>query len=166
MQDISAGLLQAIQATRSAIFNLSPPQLNEIGLFAATSDWMEEQIEGEYGIRTRITGEDQVFPMDENIRLLVFRCIRELLMNVVKHARASRVEVKFKENEEQLHIRVRDNGKGFNFHPDLVRLRNTGFGLFSIQERMQDLGGEMKIDSKPGEGTTVLLLIPLKNREI
>lgn len=87
-------------------------------------------------------------------------------MNVVKHARASRVEVKFKENEEQLHIRVRDNGKGFNFHPDLVRLRNTGFGLFSIQERMQDLGGEMKIDSKPGEGTTVLLLIPLKNREI
>lgn len=87
-------------------------------------------------------------------------------MNVVKHARASRVEVKFKENEEQLHIRVRDNGKGFNFHPDLIRLRNTGFGLFSILERMQDLGGEMKIDSKPGEGTTVLLLIPLKNREI
>ena len=57
MQDISSGLLQAIQATRSAIFNLSPPQLNEIGLFAATADWMEEQIEGKYGIRTRITGE-------------------------------------------------------------------------------------------------------------
>ena len=166
MQDISSGLLLAIQATRSAIFDLSPPQLNEIGLFAATADWMEEQIESEYGIRTRITGDDRVFPLDENIRLLVFRCIRELLMNVVKHARAAMVEVDFIEKEEQLHILVRDNGKGFNYHPDLVRLRNTGFGLFSILERMQDLGGSIEIDSQPGKGTTVILLIPFKTKEI
>ena len=87
-------------------------------------------------------------------------------MNVVKHARASRVEVEFREKQEQLHIIVRDNGKGFNYHPDLVRLRNTGFGLFSILERMQDLGGSIEIDSKPGKGTTVMLLIPFKTKEI
>jgi len=165
MQDISSGLLQAIQATRTAIFNLSPPQLNEIGLFAATADWMEEQIEGEYGIHARITGDNRVFPINEKIRLLVFRCIRELLMNVVKHARATRVEVEFRDKQKQLQIIVSDNGKGFNYHPDLVRLRNTGFGLFSILERMQDLGGSMEIDSKSGIGTIVVMLIPFKTGE-
>jgi len=166
MQDISSGLLQAIHATRSAIFNLSPPQLNEIGIYAATADWMEEQIESKYGILTRITGDERVFPLDENIRLLVFRCIRELFMNVVKHAKASRIKVKFREKQEQLEITVKDNGKGFNYHPDLVRLRNTGFGLFSILERMQDLGGSIEIDSQPGKGTTVILIIPFKTKEI
>ena len=90
---ISEGLLQAIQATREVIFDLSPPQLNEIGLFAAVADWLDEQIEAKYGIRTRIVGPDQIYPMDPHLRYLLFRSIRELLHNVVKHAKATRVEV-------------------------------------------------------------------------
>jgi len=86
-------------------------------------------------------------------------------MNVVKQARATRVEVEFRDKQKQLQIIVSDNGKGFNYHPDLVRLRNTGFGLFSILERMQDLGGSMEIDSKSGIGTIVVMLIPFKTGE-
>ena len=61
IDNISTGLLQAIQSTRDVIFDLSPPQLNEIGLFAATADWMEEQIELKHGLKTSITGDDRVY---------------------------------------------------------------------------------------------------------
>jgi signal transduction histidine kinase len=158
---ISQGLLQAIQATREVIFDLSPPQLNEIGLFAATADWMEEEVETKHGIKARITGDDRVYIIDDNMRLLLFRSIRELLMNVVKHARASRVDVNIRETAKDLEITVRDDGKGFRYSPEILRLNSSGFGLFSIQERVANFGGYMGIESSPGKGTAINLYIPL-----
>jgi PAS domain S-box-containing protein len=65
IESVSQGMLQAIQSIRNAIFDLSPPQLNEIGLFAATSDWLEDQIELKHGIKTTIRGEDRFYPLTE-----------------------------------------------------------------------------------------------------
>jgi PAS domain S-box-containing protein len=158
---ISRGLLQAIQATREVIFDLSPPQLNEIGLYAATSDWMDEEVETKHGIKARITGDDRVYNIDDNMRILLFRSIRELLMNVVKHARANRVDVNISERAKDLNITVKDDGKGFSYNPEMLRLRSSGFGLFSIQERVANYGGYMSIESSPGKGTAITLSFPL-----
>ena len=158
---ISQGMLQAIQSIRNAIFNLSPPQLNEIGLFAATSDWLEDQIELKHGIKSEIKGEDRIYLMDENTRFLIFRSIRELLINVVKHAKAEHIYVTIKEINKNLYVIVEDDGTGFNYHPELYRFKSNSLGLFSINERVTDIGGSMEIISTLGEGTLIKLIIPL-----
>jgi signal transduction histidine kinase len=166
IENVSQALRTAIQATRDAIFNLSLPQLNEIGLYAAVHDWMKEQIELKYNISTSISGEDDKFHIDENTRFLLFRSIRELMMNVMKHARATRLKIEFKRNDEMLEISVRDDGIGFNYNANLLRLQSNTYGLFSIQERISDLGGSMEVDSVGGKGTYIKLLIPLKDDQL
>jgi signal transduction histidine kinase len=158
-------LLQAIQATREVIFDLSPPQLNEIGLYAATADWMDEEVETKHGIKARLTGDDRVYNLDDNMRVLLFRSIRELLMNVVKHARANRVDVNISETAKDLNINVKDDGKGFRYNPEMLRLKGSGFGLFSIQERAASFGGYLDIESSPGKGTSIKLSIPLSGSD-
>lgn len=165
LKNISQALLKAIQATRAAIFDLSPPQLNEIGLSAAVHDWMKEQIEQNYPIKLRFRGEYDFFGLEENTRFLLFRSIKELVVNVVKHAKADNIFVQLKNNNDVLEITVEDDGIGFNYNPNLLKLKSNSYGLFSIQERISDLGGTMEVDSAIGKGTTITLLIPLKNQQ-
>ena len=162
IKSISFGLLQAIQSIRNTIFNLSPPQLNEIGLFAATADWLEDQIELKHDIKTIINGEDRFFPLAENTRFLIFRSIRELLINIVKHAKANNIIVTISEVDQNMHIRIADDGIGFDYKPESFRHKRKSLGLFSINERVTDIGGSMKIDTKPGKGTIVELIVPIK----
>ena len=83
-------------------------------------------------------------------------------MNVLKHARAKQLKVDFSTKNEKLEISVVDDGIGFNYNPDLLKLKSNTYGLFSIQERMFDLGGTIIIDSAFGKGTKAKLVIPLK----
>ncbi|MCK5280959.1 MAG: PAS domain S-box protein, partial [Cyclobacteriaceae bacterium] len=89
LKNISGGLSDSIKATRDAIFELSPPQLNEIGLAAALSEWMNKELEIKHGIKYELTSTDKKYPINNEVRYLLFRCACELLVNVVKHARAS-----------------------------------------------------------------------------
>jgi signal transduction histidine kinase len=166
INNISQGLLKAIQATRESIFNLSPPQLNEIGLYAAVHDWIKEQIDAKHNIKSSIKGEDVQFQIEENTKLLLFRSIRELVMNVVKHARAKQLDLNFATNKEMLEITVQDYGIGFNYNPDLLRLKSKTYGLFSIQERITDLGGSMEVDSASNKGTKIKLLLPIIDNKL
>lgn len=162
MNNISQGLLKSIQATRDAIFDLSPPQLNEIGLYAAVHDWIKEQIERKHHIATEINAKQEEFHLEENTRYLVFRSIKELLMNVVKHAEAKKVKVAMNKKDTMLEICVEDDGIGFYYNPDLLKVTSKSYGLFSIQERISDMGGAMEIESKIDKGTKVKLCIPIK----
>lgn len=162
ISSISEGLLQAIQATREAIFNLSPPQLNEIGLFAAVHDWTKEQIEKKYQIKVNLTGNTDKYPLKESTRLLLFRSIRELLLNTAKHANANHLNITFKRKDKLMEITVQDDGMGFDENVMQSKVKSKAFGLFSINERMSDLGGSMELDSKIGIGTKIKLVLPLK----
>ncbi len=164
-KNISQSILQAIQATRSVIFDLSPPQLKEIGLVAAIADWSEEEIENKYGINIKLTGDERILPMNDNLPVLLFRIIRELLINIVKHAEATHVNLDIRKINDTLKISVKDNGIGFNYDPEILRLKHTGFGLFSILEKMEDLGGSVQIDSSPGKGTVIDLMLPLTDKK-
>ena len=169
VKDISNIMLQALQDTRSLIFELSSPSMNEIGLGAAISEWLEEQIEKRHGLKTEFSDtieKEHRKALDDNVRALLFRNVRELLTNVVKHARAKKVSVYLKENANGVTVVIEDDGTGFD--PEAVKTRNGkqgGFGLFSIHERMTDLGGTFDIQSSPGRGCRVVLTVPVEKEK-
>jgi signal transduction histidine kinase len=160
---ISDTLYDALQDTRQLMFDLSPPSLNELGLSAAIAEWLETQIEQRYAIETAILDAfDDHFEnrIEETVRAILFRNVRELLFNVVKHAQAKKVSVHLNNSNGRLKIIVEDDGLGFD--PDAAlqaESRDGGFGLFSIQERMDDLGGSLEIVSEPGKGCKAILTV-------
>jgi PAS domain S-box-containing protein len=165
LDDVSEILRSAVQDTRHLIFDLSPPAMHEIGLGAAISEWIDDQIGKRYGLKTEFFDNiDQSYrkTLDENVRAILFRNVRELLINTVKHAQANQVSVSMEITNGLLKIVVRDDGVGFKFRSELQSVKLDGsFGLFSIKERMADLGGTLEIESEPGKGCTVILSMPL-----
>jgi PAS domain S-box-containing protein len=150
---------QTILDTRSLVFDISPPILYELG-FEAAVEWLAEQMQDQSGISFQFRDDRQPKPLDDDIRIFLFKAMRELLMNVVKHSQASEAKISIERNKEQIHIVVQDNGEGFD--PSKIGYqmgKPSGFGLFSIRER----GGNLRIESKPGVGTRVMLKAPLKS---
>ncbi len=165
IKDISKILLKAIQNTKKLMFELSSPFINEIGLAAAISEWLEDQIGKQHNLKTEFVDEsDDAFrkTLNPDMRALLFRNVRELLTNVVKHARANMVSVHLTNKGARVKIVVRDDGVGFDPDAETGKEKPArGFGLFSIQERMHDLGGTFDIQSAPGKGCRVVLTAPL-----
>jgi len=163
LDEISDTLHQTVHQIREVIYDLSPPQLNEIGLSAAIREWLEEQVEKRHGIRAECIDNGPEPVLEQDLRSILFRCLRELLTNAVKHALATQVKVHVNKGNDLLEIIVSDNGCGFDV--DAIAQSSTlqgGFGLFSVRERMADLGGASEISSEPGQGTQVILRVPLK----
>ena len=89
--------------------------------------------------------------------------MRELLVNIVKHAKAKRVKITIRVNKKNLRIRVADDGIGFSPETKAARTyQDQQFGLFNITERIRHLGGSLEVDSQRGRGTMVTLAVPLK----
>jgi PAS domain S-box-containing protein len=161
LNQISDALRQTVKETRDLIYDLSPPQLNEIGLSAAISEWLEEHIKKRYDISAEciFNGPDE--QLDETLRSILFRNIRELVTNVIKHSQAAQIKIKIHQAKDHINIIVSDDGIGFDADAMSQSLNSEGgFGLFSIRERMADMGGYLEIKSEPGQGTEALLCVP------
>ena len=159
---LSSSLLQAIKVTRQIMSDLSPPQISELGLSAAISEWLDDEIGAKHGLETAYQATGDEPELSDDLRALLFRNVRELLANVVKHAQAHRVSIVLRNTQDEVLISVEDDGIGFD-PAQAASFKPTdegGFGLFSIQERMADLGGELHIDSRPGKGTAAMLRLP------
>lgn len=157
---------EAIKASRSMTVELSPPILHEAGLGAGL-EWLARWKEQRHGIHVHFTGDQNVDAEREDVRVLVFQAVRELLFNAVKHANVEEAFVELAAADDgYLRVVVRDNGRGFE--PEKVRLtaqgsmEGGGFGLFSIRERLALLGGSLTIESKPGEGACFTIIAPAK----
>jgi len=151
---------EAVRETRELTWELSPPVLYQLGLEAAL-EWLGESFEERHGIAFRFEREGERRDLGDERRFLVFAAVRELLLNVVKHADADGASVRLRWLESGVEVAVSDDGRGFEAAapaPDESR----SFGLFSIQERFDDLGGSVAIRSRPGEGTTVALVLPYR----
>jgi PAS domain S-box-containing protein len=152
---------QAIAFTRSLTSQLSPPALYELGLEPAV-EYLTKRHRDDFGIDTDFTSDRKPKPLDDDIRVLLFQSIRELLNNIVRHARASRTTVSITRESDSIRIAVEDNGAGF----DTSAQRDNGaFGLFNIKERLVCLGGTFELRSSPGQGTRVVITAPLKTGE-
>ena len=160
IEQIRAVVDQSLKDTRSLIQDLCPQVLYDLGLEAAI-DWLVEQTQTKYGLRCSAEIGPLPRPIREDRRVVLFQAVRELLVNVAKHARATQAKVILQGDRARVRIQVADDGCGFD--PSLVTLPNSngrGYGLFSIRERLALLGGELKIDSVQGQGTTATVTIP------
>ncbi|MBW2553370.1 MAG: PAS domain S-box protein [Deltaproteobacteria bacterium] len=151
---------QTIQDTRSLIFDICPPLLYELG-FEKAVEWLLENIQEQHGINVLFEDDGIPKPLDDDIRVLLYQTVRELLMNVVKHAQAKKVMVSFKGNRGHIKISVEDDGIGFDSSNILSSVgKPEGFGLFRIVERLHYLGGEIQFESKPHHGTKISMVVP------
>jgi signal transduction histidine kinase len=164
LDDISHTLLKTLENTQLLMLELSSPAMHETGLSSAISEWLESQIGNRHSLKTEVIDNiphNRRKTLDLNVRTILFRNVRELLVNVVKHARANRVSVRLEDRNTSMRIIVEDDGIGFE--PRAVIQAGSkigGFGLFSIEELMADLGGNLKIVSEPGKGCTAILSAP------
>ena len=165
LDDLSKTLLRTLDDTQILMLELSAPTIHEAGLSAAISDWLTSHVEAKHNLECNVTDEvdnNLRKSLDPNVRSILFRNVRELVVNVVKHARATEVNVHLNNREKKLHISVEDNGIGFN--PGEIKRtgrQSGGFGLFSIEELMSDLGGSFTIESEPGLGCSAILSAPI-----
>lgn len=153
-----------IQDTRQATFELSPPILYELGL-EQSLEWLCEQYRAKSTIQFLFRDDEKPKPLEEDIRVILFQSVKELLMNAIKHSHAKTVEVTVSQQKNQIHVTVKDDGKGFD--PTALQsysLKTGGFGLFNIRERMEEFDGSLDIESKIGHGTHIGLTAPLTDR--
>jgi signal transduction histidine kinase len=153
---------EAIQSTRTLTVELSPPVLQSEGLGAAFN-WLANQMYRLYDLEVELDMSHDYQLASEDLRVLIFQLVRELLFNVVKHAEVHRAHVAMGLDGDQFVVRVEDDGVGFDpttMLSDGERRNGSGFGLYSIRERLALFGGEVTIFSQPGQGTRVALLLP------
>jgi len=156
---------QAIRYTRSLTYELGLPILYDLGLEAAL-EWLAEQMHEQHGLTVQVHRDQQAKPLGEAARVLVFRVVRELLTNVVKHARANKVDISIDKDGPFMRIQVVDDGVGFDTAEAAPGAgKSSGYGLFSIRERLTSLGGLVTINSLPGQGTQVFITVPLEQHE-
>lgn len=159
--DESAELLRnAINESRTLVYDLSPPILYELGLVAAIK-WKLDQIEKKNSITTVFRSEEYSVKLKTDMKILIFRMVCELLNNAIKYAQADLITVEIINNPQNIVVGVIDNGKGFDLNQGLILSELGGFGLFSINERLDALQGSMQIDSKPSKGARITLTIPI-----
>ena len=157
----SALLLQTSQRMRSLAFQLSPTILYELGLVPAL-EWLADEMKRLYSLKVSVAADQEARrPLEVNARAALFRAVRELLINVGKHANTDTASVTCQRTSSQMQIIVSDSGKGFD-PAAVLQVGNTrGFGLRSVRERMRGLGGEMECESIQGDGSRVTLNLPL-----
>jgi signal transduction histidine kinase len=161
IREVGDILEKTIADTRMLTFELSPPVLYEFGLGAAL-EWLCEKFGKEHHLDIEFHSDVGALLLENHLRVMLFQATRELLFNTVKHARATRVQVRMDVADGTLEIIITDDGLGFQ--PARINADPSGklgFGLFSIRERLDDLGGELDIRSESGRGTRVTLRCPL-----
>jgi PAS domain S-box-containing protein len=151
---------EAIAESRSLTKELSPPVLYDNGL-AAGLEWLGRETEKKYTLPVAVHVEPGIEPDDLTTKVFVFQAARELILNAVKHAHASRLEIRLsREGEDELQVTVQDDGIGFDTEVMNRKEAKGGFGLFSIRERLDVIGGQLTVTSSPIEGTTATISAP------
>jgi signal transduction histidine kinase/ligand-binding sensor domain-containing protein len=159
--EISEEASSAIAETREISYNLRPFQLDRLGLTKAIEAMIRTTAIAS-GIRftSELDNIDDVF--QEDLRINFYRIVQESLGNIMKHAQATEVSIRVKRRIENVILTIEDNGRGFTPDERSPQPSRSGFGLTGMGERARLLGGELKVRSTQGKGTTVLFEIPLR----
>ncbi|RPI79540.1 MAG: response regulator, partial [Desulfobacteraceae bacterium] len=154
---------EAIKSARSLTADLSSPALYEKGLSVGL-EWLSRQMKQKYGLKVAIKTDPEAELAAEPVCLFLFEAVRELLFNVVKHAQTDGAAVEtVRCNPDQIRVTVSDQGAGFDPEQLESERRAAGqFGLFSIRERLNYLGGKMETESAPGHGSRFILTAPAR----
>ena len=163
LTDITDMLTETLDESRSLTSQLSYPALNILGLARAIELWLEEEIGVKHGLQTCFSDDGLDKPLDEDVKAVLFRNVREALNNIIKHAQARHVTVTVQRDGGDVVVWVTDDGIGFD--PQSLRDKACGFGILSIQESLASLGGRLEIETGNGSGCEVTLRAPLMGAE-
>ncbi len=161
---IQGRLNTAVDQIRSLTFQLSPKILYDFGLLAAL-EWLADDISEKHGIEVSVVNKfmlpERLLQLDETANITLYRAVRELLINVCKHSGGDLAIVALWGEGNLLFLSVTDNGKGLMKKPLSAKKSASGFGLVSIQERVEALDGRVQIDEQRRSGCSVTISIPI-----
>jgi len=150
---------RANSAIRSLAAQLAPDVLHELGLSAAL-EWLGEEIERTFGLKVELIDDGRPKPLAPEVRSILYRAVRELLINVAKHAETDSASVECECREQLIVVCVSDGGVGYD-STAAVQGSHRGLGLISVRERLSLIGGTVEMRSVPGGGTVARLTAPL-----
>jgi len=162
LETLAADSLHELQRL---IADLRPSHLDDLGLPAALR-WYAGVVQDRTGLKIRVDIEGDELLISPALKIAVFRIVQEALNNITKHAQAKDVYIKLEYGFKRVVVSVRDDGMGFDF--DTVRMsraRRPSLGLAGMKERAALVGGEVSIQSSPGQGTLVEAKLPLQSEE-
>jgi len=168
LEEIERLAEKTIGGLRSVIQDLRPTMLDDMGL-ASSLRWLVGRLANEGGVQAEVYVPGEERRLSPETELALFRIAQEALSNVLKHAHASSVSVTLKFGKDKVTMSISDNGQGFKLPVTLSHfVRKDKFGLVGINERVVFLGGSLKIDSSPGKGTIVKVVLPerIKSRQV
>jgi signal transduction histidine kinase len=150
-----------IQRIRDVSLDLRPPLIDELGLVPALGGYLESVSE-RTGIEISMRGDKELGRLPAHLPITAFRLVQEALTNITRHADAGHVEIVVRRDGSWLDVSVEDDGKGFDVGDTMDRASaGKAIGLLGMQERVGMVGGEIKIESTPGEGTRIHARLPL-----
>jgi signal transduction histidine kinase len=162
--DLAGGLIDTtLDEARAAIGALRPPVLDDLGLAGA----LAALARGLPGVDTSLDLDERRMP--DHLEIALYRIAQEALQNVLKHSGARRVTLRLAIGPDDVRLAVGDDGAGFLPSdlgpPDGPADDSGGFGLISVRERAELIGGTVRLTSRPGEGTTIAVTAPLPGRD-
>lgn len=150
----------SVRRLKKLISELRPEVLDNLGLIPAV-EWLIEQFITRSGVKVNFKPEIKNLILSKQKQLNIYRIIQESLTNALRHSKATEINLRITETENNLQISIQDNGKGFNIDSlDPIH----SIGITGMKERALSFGAELKIQSTSGNGTTVLLIVPLNNK--
>ena len=159
LDEISGATSQAIDEVRRITHGLRPYQLDRLGLTQAIRASVSRASENSAILfASRVEDIDGLFDKDAEIH--VYRIVQEAITNAVKHSSATEAAVVIKKRTAVVSLAIRDNGRGFNPAKPSSEPHDLGYGLNGIAERVRILGGTLEMDSRPGEGTSMTVVVP------
>jgi signal transduction histidine kinase len=158
IDSLKKSLIEEMGAIHNLALELRPSVLDDMGLVAALELYLN-QFRERHGLHVdlvKIGMEDK--RADHCVETCIYRIIQESLTNVVKHAKADTIKILLELRQENIRGIIEDNGSGF----DLCKIPRERLGIYGMEERASLLGGTLKVDSEPGQGTMVSFTIPAK----
>ncbi|MFZ5639953.1 MAG: sensor histidine kinase, partial [Bacillota bacterium] len=153
-----------LQDVRKIIFDLRPMALDDLGLVPALKRFLEDYRD-KWGLEVEPVFRGTEKRLAPALEIALFRLVQEALNNVRKHAHARKVVVTLGLEPKMITAGVKDDGQGFDLKQALAVRSGDSFGLISMKERVELLGGRMEIKTEPGRGTKVLFRIPVTGQE-
>lgn len=161
LEEVTKDIQKVLQDLRFTAKELRPPSIFNFGLENAIRSYADDILEKHPGLQIRLSLAHDRQLLPEKVRLALFRVLQQALMNVIRHAEATEVEVKFSFDVEQAYLEISDNGKGFEVPRNWIEFVRKGhYGLAGAAERVNALGGFLKVESQPGNSTTIYVMIP------
>ena len=162
LNDVCEMVGKVVENMREMTFDICSPTLYKFGLEAAISELLDDKLGINEEINYDFQDDKESKPLSEDIKVVLFQSVRELLNNIIKHAQASNVIVEISKNKNNIEINVSDNGVGFKIEElESSEHSRSGFGLFSIAERLKYIGGNFEFQSQPSTGSSFTLKAPI-----